>query len=559
MWHLWLSFACLASFFDLSCGSVSLFPQDLDSLCSSLTDLVLVIVTFSLRKVPASSLQFDYTIAFTYSIYSAYWRTMHPRNDFSELAFLPFAFASGLHSSATLCYISVAVSLAASLGQFFVAVLLMASGLMLVACGTQIELSSATLLAEVQEKQLSMEKLLDHATDGFCEIEVAHGTVTSASSKLEHTFVANGSQLEGMCFGDFLCTENDRAALEAIFHDTSTRRELKPILVTCQSSKFLEFDAKLIPYSSSHCHLKMCIMLLGELRELEVSFDGEEKKVDDEQDGSVIEFLEDESTALHPAGESVLTPLRSDSALSGASSYAPLKKAWGCATSTSSLAYSQTGTELSANAVHLPAIQEACRSSTKSDGSVPRGQQCNVETQTSCSHVALCSIDCQTDGSLMAMLPPRLPARPAARKPYHVNLTTRKCAIKKFKVTPKTTRSMMVMDLVSKVNPCGKGCCFWHVGLLTWLRHFSQMLAEECRKDFVPYLAWQCPLCLVLHDTDDDEQDRLCTVCWSSTEDASSLLSQHLNCNPETVEDDSSNAGDVESPAMSDDGHSSSA
>jgi len=94
--------------------------------------------------------------------------------------------------------------------------------------------------------------------------------------------------------------------------------------------------------------------------------------------------------------------------------------------------------------------------------------------------------------------PPRLPTS------HHVDLTTRKRFTRKFKETPKETIDQLILSLLLRLNPRGKGCCFRHIGLVNVHRHICQLVMDECQTEFKPFCAWQCPACFSLqHETDE--------------------------------------------------------
>ena len=87
-----------------------------------------------------------------------------------------------------------------------------------------------------------------------------------------------------------------------------------------------------------------------------------------------------------------------------------------------------------------------------------------------------------------------------------------------FQETPNTTVEELLRDVLVKINPRGKGCCYMHIGLLVLQQCISAMSVGECWPELQPHNDWQCEECFALHedDSDSDVSDRICCVCLSS-------------------------------------------
>jgi len=147
-----------------------------------------------------------------------------------------------------------------------------------------------------------------------------------------------------------------------------------------------------------------------------------------------------------------------------------------------------------------------------------------------------------------AALPPRIP-RPAPqhRRRAQVTLRTRKLAVNGFSETPSQTVKQLLLDVLLKMNPRGKGCCYQHVGLLVLQHCVSEMVLLQCNRQLKPCNGWQCMECLALQPDDPDFDDRECCHCGLSPSIAEDQLAE---------EEIDSLEADVESPCVTTDSDS---
>jgi len=105
-------------------------------------------------------------------------------------------------------------------------------------------------------------------------------------------------------------------------------------------------------------------------------------------------------------------------------------------------------------------------------------------------------------------------AASAADRPKHhfVDLRSKRCFNKNFCRTPVETVVLMVVHILTMLNPRGKGCCFKHICLMTLHRCISQLNKSGCDATLKPANAWQCLLCRAMHS--DDEKDGVERKCW---------------------------------------------
>ena len=340
-----------------------------------------------------------------------------------------------------------------------------------------IEYNTATLFFKQQNHQLATEYLLDHATAGYCRIEVATGIVTAASSKLEQTLIGNG-RLQGVGFATLLCSAEDKRALSNLLDDTAAHVELAPILVSFQSPGPRQFDAKVIPYSTSARHLSVCVQIIGEIREA-VDLEGDAKDpTDDEATHEIlIQNCEDDSGSVaHSEG-------------------------------TVSLAYTQTTDPFDGIAYSRKSGETAV---------IPHG-----EALPQIAEIEMVSVGTQT---LIAQpLPSRAGRNKKQRNSFQapVRLKTRKLIYSTFEETPKLTINQLIIQTIVQINPRGKGCCYYHIGLDVLLQHISFMKLSECKPRCMPFSGWQCKKCgIVLEDEDAfEERVLMCPLCLSDRPD----------------------------------------
>jgi len=147
-----------------------------------------------------------------------------------------------------------------------------------------------------------------------------------------------------------------------------------------------------------------------------------------------------------------------------------------------------------------------------------------------------------------AALPPRIPCpAPRHHRQAQVTLRTRKLAVNGFSETPSKTLRQLLWEILRKINPRGKGCCYMHVGLLALQDCVSGIALLECNQQVQPYNGWQCMDCLALNAGNPNLDDLECCACGltpSIAEDQ--LVDQEID----------SLEADVESPSVSTDSDS---
>jgi len=101
---------------------------------------------------------------------------------------------------------------------------------------------------------------------------------------------------------------------------------------------------------------------------------------------------------------------------------------------------------------------------------------------------------------------PKSSARPPTTS-HRVSLATKRRFERRFKETPEDTIYRMLLEMVTQMNPRGKGCCFQHIGLVSLHRRITKLVATGC-STLQPKGSWQCPSCLALHSSEEE-----CGIC----------------------------------------------
>lgn len=148
-------------------------------------------------------------------------------------------------------------------------------------------------------------------------------------------------------------------------------------------------------------------------------------------------------------------------------------------------------------------------------------------TQTEAQHQALSSISeledevkgihckgVQTEQAVCTRRPPKADGS-------HTDLKTRKCFQRKFKPTAKDTMEQMILQVMVRMNPKGKGCCYVHIALATLHKVVSEMSARRCLEAVKPNSSWQCGHCKAVF-SEDDGDDEECPVCGRERSPSSS-------------------------------------
>jgi len=169
----------------------------------------------------------------------------------------------------------------------------------------------------------------------------------------------------------------------------------------------------------------------------------------------------------------------------------------------------------------------------------------DVATQTESGHQALPPIrqveghtgtthcrGVQTEKPVGISKPPKL----------HTFKLSRKCFQTNFKETKQDTIERMILNVMRRLNPRAKGCCFNHIALLTLHNVISEMSARGCIKTSKPHCAWQCLECCTVHGDDlGDDDDVDCPVCGAGAvyqEDEGLSMASYKFSSESTLVDD---------------------
>jgi len=405
----------------------------------------------------------------------------------------------GMHTSAVLVFTFTSVLLMGCLSWSFTQVLITPAVLLVfVGVSAVAEYNAALLFYQQQRDELAKDLLLDHATDGFCEIDIATGTVISASLKLEQT-LGSSVKLTGKRLSALLQNPDDQLRLQVLLETASGDEYLLPILVTCQASESMEVDVKLVSYVCSRGRLSVCFQTQGEARRVA---EAEPQHVrlaplpaEDEEQGELAADVLGMEDGLVPEAAEV-----------GRDDNMTLLETSSVVDVLSSLAFS------------------VCT-------------EANSIARRRVEHVSIATQTVGTQG-----VPP-LPFAQRDRAP--VRLRTRQRVLRQFRETPMSTLSNMILDLMCRVNPRGEGCCYYHIGLEVFYKQYCQMKGLECMPRYSPYSAWQCSVCFALHDFEDDT---FCCIC-------------HVGCREDNPDEDgkeeqespATSAWDTESSTEGDD------
>lgn len=88
-----------------------------------------------------------------------------------------------------------------------------------------------------------------------------------------------------------------------------------------------------------------------------------------------------------------------------------------------------------------------------------------------------------------------------------------------FEVTPVSTVQALICQSLTRINPCGRGCCVWHVTLAQMHLALAELEADACRPQYSPHHDRQCKMCLALHckeafvDNCSARQQSSCDIC----------------------------------------------
>eukprot|EP00928_Gymnodinium_smaydae_P092408 TRINITY_DN7627_c0_g1_i1.p1 TRINITY_DN7627_c0_g1~~TRINITY_DN7627_c0_g1_i1.p1 ORF type:complete len:494 (-),score=33.95 TRINITY_DN7627_c0_g1_i1:256-1737(-) len=113
------------------------------------------------------------------------------------------------------------------------------------------------------------------------------------------------------------------------------------------------------------------------------------------------------------------------------------------------------------------------------------------------------------------------------REPRCVLQTEGPCTLSQFECTSTTAVHLLISKALYHVNPCGRGCCPYHLGIATLRCALEDMDAMRCDLIFSPHNGWQCSSCNAMNDLPDDADDVEeceCDVCWHTQSTAPSPL-----------------------------------
>eukprot|EP00747_Dinoflagellata_sp_TGD_P154212 gnl/TRDRNA2_/TRDRNA2_177479_c1_seq5.p1 gnl/TRDRNA2_/TRDRNA2_177479_c1~~gnl/TRDRNA2_/TRDRNA2_177479_c1_seq5.p1 ORF type:complete len:546 (+),score=53.76 gnl/TRDRNA2_/TRDRNA2_177479_c1_seq5:592-2229(+) len=365
-------------------------------------------------------------------------------------------FLSGMHSSAILTYYCV------TLGDddhtvTMVSLNMICTSVMILGGGAVFEYCIASLWRALEEQRKATERLLDHASDGFCSINLSTGVITAASPQLALTLKTTA--LSGHPFIDFL-EQSDRVSLQNLFMRASTLGELQPILVTCllhtTDGPEVLIDTKLIPFSSSRQRINLCIQVQGEPRL------SQREGATAAMSTNLASLFETETVVDHPHTEFTLSLTRSSK----------------------------------------PELVEV---GTQTDFTRPfLTVQC--PGKPSCTDVGVqAAISCR---------PPPLPRPATISNPgcdsslesssdsVEVQLMATRPMLDAFRLTSERAQKASLDAMMKQWNVARTSnmCCPWHAAVRTAKKHFKEISRTPCDPLWSPYTDWQCEGCTCLNE-----------------------------------------------------------
>eukprot|EP00747_Dinoflagellata_sp_TGD_P154201 gnl/TRDRNA2_/TRDRNA2_177479_c1_seq1.p1 gnl/TRDRNA2_/TRDRNA2_177479_c1~~gnl/TRDRNA2_/TRDRNA2_177479_c1_seq1.p1 ORF type:complete len:528 (+),score=52.12 gnl/TRDRNA2_/TRDRNA2_177479_c1_seq1:592-2175(+) len=355
-------------------------------------------------------------------------------------------FLSGMHSSAILTYYCV------TLGDddhtvTMVSLNMICTSVMILGGGAVFEYCIASLWRALEEQRKATERLLDHASDGFCSINLSTGVITAASPQLALTLKTTA--LSGHPFIDFL-EQSDRVSLQNLFMRASTLGELQPILVTCllhtTDGPEVLIDTKLIPFSSSRQRINLCIQVQGEPR-LNQSEEATAATLT-----NVTSLYETETVVDRPPTEFTFSLTRSSKtellAVGTQTDFTPPLRA-------------DVGVQAAISFRPPPLPRPPTISNPGSDSSVETSSG-NVEEQ----------------------------------------LTTTRPMLDAFRLTSTSTQKASLNAMMQQWNlpRTTRMCCGWHTAVRTARKHLKEISRTQCDPLWSPYVDWQCEGCTCLNE-----------------------------------------------------------
>ena len=523
----WLLFAVCNYALDIKKGVADLPTGSLLGKAYTVPDLLLIIVvTITLRMPRASTSADALTVCFlTIGFTSLDVRTL--RNDsylqtlkeqpYDELYWAILMLWTGLHSSAVFLYITVTSAFTVWLGAVDVDLVIWIYffGCCCTLGGMVIDYSIAKLILELEAQRSATECLLDHASDGFCTVNITSGIVTYASSKLENTLHTN--ELKGMCLDQFV-QPSDVALLQNLYASVATNCKLKPVMLTCrtlthvdnmqrnsnESDVFQVFDAKLIPYSSDSKNLSISIQVLGELRSSDLHSVAAVHHL-----GSVPEASAAMWGSALPAGlGGLLTTAGEFDALSYSESEVTSKPF--TVISQSHVQSVEIGVQ---TMLDLPPTMPSRKSldwhpfSSEESPWTSSGRSSRIPTPPSSPRTS------SNRPHRMVDVGGRRDPRPKHQKATRSSNPLISCFVK----TPPDTRCMVLLSGMKHNNVPRRpgGCCLWHMALrdVKSMVHHLEKTRKRCDALWSPHLDWQCSTCNSLNQAVSH-----CTICFRPRE-----------------------------------------
>ncbi len=240
IWLLW-------AFFGYFCDRQDAPTESRFSKSIIMFDALLIIVVLGTLRMPRASMLADVAFVFAeiilwiHGLSSSKFLASH----FASVQFLPFQLLgwtimmswTGVHPCLVSLYAAVtyAMLMFYDLCSVYIVVICGVCTFISVWSSAFVDFRIAQLLFELEAQRSATEHLLDHASDGFCTVNIKSGAITSASSKLEDTLHAD--QLEGMSFGQFI-QPNDITVLENLYASVETNRKLTPVMLTCRTLEY---------------------------------------------------------------------------------------------------------------------------------------------------------------------------------------------------------------------------------------------------------------------------------------------------------------------------------
>jgi len=213
-------------------------------------------------RLPTYTVCSDALIVGMLSVYTFFSRLLVPHQREFEALYVFILCQGGVHSLPVFGYLLFATGRLA----FISPVGGMASvgyGIAFVISGASVEYIVASLWAEVQEQKMTLNRLLDHASNGFCAVDPVSGSILSADKKLQETLGVEN--LEGTKLVNYI-REPDVQKIADMYMGAADEKTVEPLLATCvirDPAGFVTFDAKIIPYSSSKDSVNLCIQVQG--------------------------------------------------------------------------------------------------------------------------------------------------------------------------------------------------------------------------------------------------------------------------------------------------------